>query len=153
MKKFLRGIFKFVIALLIVAAGIALYAENADYSFDKEKAAAYVTEHAETKSRTWCAWYVMRALHAGGCPAYLLPAYGYSWLLPRMDFVEVSRENYVPQKGDLIVFPAVGKHIYGHIQMWDGKQWVSDFRQRNMIPAKAYYNTDWKIFRHKGNER
>ena len=109
-----------------------------------------MTKHAETKSRTWCAWYVMRALHAGGCPAYLLPAYGYEWLLPRMDFVEVSRTNYVPQKGDLIVFPAIGKHIWGHIQMWDGKQWVSDFRQRNMIPAKAYHKTKWKIFRHKG---
>ena len=147
--KILKRIAQFIVALLIVAAGIMLYAENANYTFDKDKAAAYVTKHAETKSRTWCAWSVMRALHAGGCPAYLLPAYGYEWLLPRMDFVEVSRTNYVPQKGDLIVFPAIGKHIWGHIQMWDGKQWVSDFRQMNMIPAKAYYKTKWKIFRHK----
>ena len=31
--------------------------------------------------------------------------------------------------------------------MWNGEQWVSDFKQRNMIPAKAYYKTNWKIFR------
>ena len=91
--KILKGIFKFIIGLLVVAAGIMLYAENANYTLDKEKAADYVTKNAEVKSRTWCAWYVMRALQEGGCPIYLLPAYGYSWLLPRMDFVEVSKEN------------------------------------------------------------
>ena len=145
--KILKGFAVSIIALLVIAAGIMLYAENASFTFDKEKAVAYVTEHAEAKSRTWCAWYVMRALQAGGCPVYLLPAYGYSWLLPRMGFTEVSREGYVPQKGDLIIFPAVGKHIWGHIQMWNGKQWVSDFRQKNMMPAKAYNKTDWKIYR------
>ena len=88
-----------------------LYAENANYTFDREKAVAYVTEHAEAKSRTCCAWYVMRALQEGGCPIYLLPAYGYSWLLPKMDFVEVSKENYVPWKVYLIIFPVFSKHI------------------------------------------
>ena len=147
--KILKGLIIAFVCLFALAAGIILYAENADYTFDKEKAVAYVTEHAEAKSRTWCAWYVMRALQEGGCPIYLLPAYGYSWLLPRMGFVEVKKEDYVPQKGDLIVFPAVGKHIWGHIQMWNGEQWVSDFKQRNMIPAKAYHKTKWKIYRHK----
>ena len=109
--KILKGFIIAFVCLFALAAGIILYAENADYTFDKEKAVAYVTEHAEAKSRSWCAWYVMRALQEGGCPIYLLPAYGYSWLLPRMDFVEVSKENYAPQKGDLIVFPAIGKHI------------------------------------------
>ena len=149
--KILKGIAVFFVALIVVAAGIMLYAENADYTLDKEKAAAYVTKNAEAKSRTWCAWYVMRALQEGGCPIYLLPAYGYSWLLPRMGFTEVSRVGYVPQKGDLIVFPAVGKHIWGHIQMWNGEQWVSDFKQKNMIPAKAYHKTNWKIYRHKSS--
>ena len=152
MMKILKGIIIGSVCLIVIALGIMLYAENANYTFDKEEAAAYVTEHAEAKSRTWCAWYVMRALQEGGCPIYLLPAYGYSWLLPKMDFVEVSKENYIPQKGDLIVFPAIGKHIWGHIQMWNGKQWVSDFRQKNMIPAKAYHKTKWQIFRYKGKK-
>jgi hypothetical protein len=53
--KILKGIFKVIIALLVVAAAFALYAENANYTFNKEKAAAYITKHAEVKSRTWCA--------------------------------------------------------------------------------------------------
>ena len=50
--KILKGIAKFIIGLLVVAAAIMLYAENANYTFDKEKAAAYVTKNAEVKSRT-----------------------------------------------------------------------------------------------------
>ena len=122
---------------------------NIPCNFNADKAAAYVGEHAAPKSRTCCAWYVMRALHSGNCYIYILPAYGYSWLLPKYGFEKISKDNYKPQKGDIIVFPAIGKHIWGHIQMWDGQQWVSDFKQRSMIPAKAYVQTDWKIYRHK----
>lgn len=149
MKKLLKGIGLFFAILIIAALSVMLYADYSNYAFDKEKAVKHLTENAEAKSRTWCAWYVMMALRAGDCPIYLLPAYGYAWLLPRMDFEEVSRKNYVPQKGDIIVFPATGKHVWGHIQMWNGEQWVSDFKQRNMIPAKAYHKTDWKIYRYK----
>ena len=60
--KLLKGILKFIIGLIVVVAAIMLYAENANYTLDKEKAAAYVTKNAEVKTRTWCAWYVMRAL-------------------------------------------------------------------------------------------
>ena len=40
--KTLKGIAIFIIGLLVVAAGIMLYAENANYTLDKEKAADYV---------------------------------------------------------------------------------------------------------------
>ena len=53
----------------------------------------------------------MRALQEGGWPIYLLSSYGYSRLLPRMDLVEVSKENYVPWKVYLIIFPVFSKHI------------------------------------------
>ena len=138
---------KLFLLLIVLALGIMVYADVADYDFDRKKAAKYVTENAAPRSRTCCAWYVMRALQEGGCPAYILPAYAYEWLLPRMDWEEVKREGYVPKEGDIIVFPAIGKHIWGHIQMWNGHQWVSDFRQKNKIPAKAYAKTNWKIYR------
>ena len=60
--KILRGIGIFLIGILVIAAAYMLYAENANYTFDKEKAAAYVTKNAEPRSKTCCAWYVMRAL-------------------------------------------------------------------------------------------
>ncbi|MBQ5638989.1 MAG: CHAP domain-containing protein [Alistipes sp.] len=134
-------------AVVLLVLGVKFGAENLPYTFDKQRAAAYVGEHAAPKSRTCCAWYVMRALHAGGCPVYILPAYGYEKLLPKMGWEEVDRRGYTPQMGDVVVFPAIGKHIWGHIQMWDGQQWVSDFKQRSMIPANAYGQTDWKIYR------
>ena len=42
--KILKGIFKFIIGLFVVVAAIMLYAENTNYTLDKEKAAAYVTK-------------------------------------------------------------------------------------------------------------
>ena len=36
--KILKGIFKFIIGLLVAAGAYMLYAENANYTFDKEKA-------------------------------------------------------------------------------------------------------------------
>ena len=59
--KILRGFGIFLIGVLIIAAAWMLYAENANYTLDKEKAADYVTKNAEVKSRTWCAWSVLYA--------------------------------------------------------------------------------------------
>lgn len=50
------------------------------------------------------------------------------------------------------MLPATGKRIWGHIQMWNGQQWVSDYRQKNMVPAKEYHKTNWKIFRYKSKK-
>ena len=55
MMKILKGIIIGSVCLIVIALGIMLYAENANYTFDREKAVAYVTEHAEAKSRTCCA--------------------------------------------------------------------------------------------------
>ena len=77
----------------------------------------------------------MKALHAGGSPAYILPAYAYSWLLPQLGFDEVAAEGYSPQTGDIVVFPKVDGHIWGHIQMWNGQQWISDFMQKGFYAA------------------
>ena len=50
--KILRGFGIFLIGVLVLAAAWMLYAENANYTLDKEKAANYVTKNAEVKSRT-----------------------------------------------------------------------------------------------------
>ena len=42
--KILKGIIIGSVCLIVIALGIMLYAENADYTLDKEKAAAYVTK-------------------------------------------------------------------------------------------------------------
>ena len=52
------------------------------------------------------------------------------------------------KKGDIIVFPAIKNHIFGHIAIWNGEQWVSDFKQKSMFPASGYRFTKYKIFRY-----
>ena len=38
-------------------------------------------------------------------------------------------KNYMPNKGDLKVYQAIKNHPDGHIQMYDGEKWVSDYNQ------------------------
>jgi hypothetical protein len=52
-------------------------------------------------------------------------------------------ENYVPQIGDVIASSGGNKGL-GHIQIWNGEQWVSDFKQgKNWAShlAKGYDNS------------
>lgn len=47
-------------------------------------------------------------------------------------------EGYTPQKGDIAVFDPTDEHKYGHIEMYDGSQWRSDFKQNNFSPGSGY---------------
>lgn len=50
-------------------------------------------------------------------------------------------ENVNDKKvGDIVVFQPIGKRYFGHIAMWNGSQWVSDFKQRNIIVHSDYRN-------------
>ena len=54
--------------------------------------------------------------------------------------------NYTLIKGDIVVFdtyPGQPKDPAGHIQMYNGEKWVSDFVQRRFWPSTAYEN-DYK---------
>ena len=51
--------------------------------------------------------------------------------------------------GDIVVFQPIGKRYFGHIAMWNGKQWVSDFKQRSIIVHSDYRKDgcEYSIFR------
>ena len=66
---------KVFVGLLILLTGYAVWTQT--YSFDAEKAITHLTEHGRDKSIHCCAWYTMRALQVGGCPAIILPAQWY----------------------------------------------------------------------------
>ena len=140
----------FCIAVLVLAISIPLLAPLAmPYChYNTGIAVKYITQNAEPKSKNCCAWYVMRAMQVAGCPIYILPAYAYSWLLPQYGFIEVDSTGYTPQAGDIAVFPAVDGHIWGHIQMWNGSRWISDFKQKGFYAARGYMNCGYKIFRY-----
>jgi len=144
-------VYALIILLVILVAAISariMFPPNpTEYSV--EKAVLYINKHAEKKSRNCCALYVAAALQAGGLKPVLLRACDYSWYLPKLGFKAIPTDHYKPRKGDIVVFPKVKNHMFGHIAMWNGKQWVSDFKQRNIIVAKEYQKADYQIFRYK----
>ena len=128
------------------------YVEVNNDGWDVEKALKKLHKGA-TGSKGFCARAVMNAIEAGGEKArraesaHLLNN-GY---LENTGFQEVSKKNYVPQKGDVIVLEATNGHPYGHTAMYDGRQWVSDFYQRDAFGSSAYRKpgVEYHYYRHK----
>ena len=108
-----------------------------------EMAANYARKHAHNSSIGYCGRYVANALQAVGFKfarqgsAYMFHTKG---ILKGMGFGLVSQgqKGYAPQKGDVCVINRFGSHEHGHICIYDGKNWISDFVQRNPSPYKDY---------------
>lgn len=121
---------------------IGAYIQNYE-GFNVSKALEWAKNNVGSKSIGRCARYVRMMLEAGGMNTAGRPvsAYQYAGYLPKKGFKHIaalttkseqaawSKSNALP--GDIAVM-AHGQH--GHICMWTGKQWVSDFVQNNMWP-------------------
>lgn len=122
---------------------------NSSYSINK--ATTYLTTHAETNSIGKCAKYVRLAIEAGGLSTvgHPIAACDYDTFLPTIGFNKVNKNNYTPVKGDIIVLEAVSGHPYGHIAMYNGSKWISDFVQNDMWGGSAYRNkAEYTLFRY-----
>lgn len=102
-----------------------------------------------TKSSHTCAKAVRQFINAGGLdtPGHPIAAQDYIEYLPKIGFQLIntvqSNEHFEAEPGDI----AVMRHWkYGHICMWDGSNWVSDFRQNRMYPYDGI--GECKIYRH-----
>jgi hypothetical protein len=119
--------------------------------YDYKKAIATLDKNAKPKSIKLCAKYVRMALEGGGLSTVGRPnsAKDYDTFLPKLGFKEISESPYAPLTGDLIVIQSFGTHIHGHIQMYNGENWVSDFVQKNFWPGSDYKNAKptFQIFR------
>lgn len=138
---------KVAVAILLAVTFYFGYVFAIPHNYSVDKAADYLNSHAESRSHNMCALYVERAIRAGGQPAFILPAWGYAYVLPGMGFNEIERDHYRPMKGDVVVFPHEEGHIFGHIAMCS--QWISDFKQQYFFVARVYKNSDYRIYRHK----
>lgn len=124
----------------------------ADKSTSWLNAHAYTYAAYKSKKDKECAKYVRLALEAGGIDTAGHPKHAkdYGDFLKKIGFHEVSKEGYSPQKGDIRVWQNYpGGNISGHIHMYDGSQWVSDFFEpNNNGPGPGYrkYN-NYKIYR------
>ena len=126
-------------------------------SFDKDKAASWADSHAHNASTGWCARYVRQALEAGGEHLGMIPyAYMYNDKLKASNrFKPVVQSNserlpddYTPDKGDVAVIGRSKSHPYGHIAIYDGQKWVSDFKQKSWHGMKQFEGNDYTIWRH-----
>ena len=108
-------------------------------TFNISAACKHLTEHSQAASIHLCAHYTANAMSAGGLKFTRLPsAYMYAQTLPSIGFrliaTKTGRKEQNEwwkanvQAGDIAVM-AHGQH--GHICMYSGKQWISDFRQNN----------------------
>lgn len=100
------------------------------------KAADLITKNALTRSSGYCARYVRKGLQEAGYDLKT-QAHAYQYnngALTDAGFSKVDPRTDGLQKGDVMVMPAQGKHKSGHIQVYNGTQWVSDFKQNSVNP-------------------
>ena len=75
----------------------------------------------------------------------------YGPFLQTKGFKRVTPTSYTPIKGDIRVFESYPgqKSSEGHIDMFNGGQWISDFRENGNWPGPPYRNnqTPFQIFR------
>ena len=101
------------------------------YSIDMDAAVRHLVSHAYQSSTGWCAAYVADALEAGGFrftrqgSAYMYRTNG---ILKGIGYTEISRPGYF-QKGDITITDRNAYHEHGHMAMWSGSNWISDFVQ------------------------
>ena len=119
-------------------------------SVDINKAVNYLVNNAKKKSTGWCARYVANALEAAGfkferqTSAYLYRTNG---ILIKMGYREIGKQSSYA-KGDITVTDRNAYYPDGHIAMWSGSQWISDFFQKSEYvypsnqPPVYYYRYD-----------
>ena len=117
------------------------------YHYDNEKAVEYAIAKSGEKSRCMCAWYVTKALHQGGCLwCGIYPAYAYEDRLALLGFEEVPQEEC--KRGDIAILSSNSKSVFGHVAIFDGKNWHSDFKQKGIYPSATYRSeSKCKVFR------
>lgn len=117
-----------------------------------ENAVAYIKskaypKYSEDKCGN-CARAVRLALERGGIDTRNHPndAKDYGPYLMKWGFKVVSPENYTPQVGDIRVFQALKEGAAGHIDMYGGDTWYSDYKEGD-YPGRRYKNVPYVIYR------
>lgn len=121
--------------------------------WNKDAAIEYLNEHAETLSGGCCAQYVREAIEAGGVQIRrqrLAKDYGVSLEAAGFDALESS----MPNDGDIAIIEAIADHPSGHMAMYNGTMWISDFKQlHGLYPGQDYrrLKPPFKIYRYVGS--
>jgi hypothetical protein len=114
-------------------------------SLNKSQLSDWMDAHALARSSHHCAMYVRLGMEAAGLNTGDRPQSGdagdYGSFLLRHGAQTVPPDSYVPQVGDVVVFDKTAQHPNGHIEMYDGHKWVSDFLQNSFSPYRDTTST------------
>ena len=107
-------------------------------------------EKVKRGEQTYCARAVRLALEAGGVA--LEPtrhAWQYGESLIKAGFIALDPTPDTFEKGDVVVIEKFSGSASGHMAIYDGKNWVSDFVQSGIYPGAAYRSKKprYKIYR------
>jgi len=119
--------------------------------YDVKMATSYLRNRAKKQpAPPWeCAEYTRQAIAAGGI---VLERTGYAKdygaSLERAGFRKLPPAEK-PKAGDVVIFGAFGRHREGHMAMFDGTQWISDFLQPHFLPGRDYEGAPFAIYRYR----
>lgn len=126
---------------------ICLHLIASIFAVNIEMAVQHLKAHAKPRSINLCARFVANALYAGG---FRFPRQGSAYMyhtngvLRNIGYREINRPNFF-MKGDITVTERSSRYPHGHIAMWSGENWISDFKQnsefvyRSPHPRVHYY--------------
>ena len=132
---------------------VTVYGTATRSGFDISAAVSALNAAAGVASQSACAAYVRRAVQAGGVDTSNRPpaphsAKDYGPYIEKWGFDPINTADY--QMGDIAVFQNAPGHPHGHMQMYNGNQWVSDYYQNSFWPSTNYKTApNFQIFRWK----
>lgn len=107
--------------------------------WNRNLAIDHLNRNARPQSTTNCAKFVRLAIAAGGVqltPRGSAKDYGISLLAA--GFRQIAEGGW-PEYGDVAVIQPIAGHPHGHMAMFNGRYWVSDFVQVNgYYPGQGY---------------
>jgi RHS repeat-associated protein len=116
-----------------------------------DKMMKWMRDHAKPNYTGRCARHFRLGLEAGGVDTTGTPASGKAgeygpFLEKKLGWNKVSlTTSYVPKVGDAAVFTPVNET--GHIQAWDGRNWISDTIQPRFLPNRTWKDLSHTIYR------
>jgi hypothetical protein len=125
--------------------GQSVLASNSAGVLNKSQLSEWMDAHALSRSSHHCAMYCRLGMEAAGLSTADRPQSGdagdYGPFLLKHGAQTVAQQSYAPQVGDVVVFDKTGQHPNGHIEMYDGHHWVSDFMQNSFSPYRDANST------------
>ena len=124
---------------------------------DIEKAIQYLEEHLQPEATEECGTYVGNALNAAGFNIRTTNRYAYLFyyddLLINAGFSIIGNLSDIPvfERGDIMVNLNTTLHKDGHICMYNGSKWLSDFAQKSIYTYSNELDIPTYFFRYQKN--